>query len=360
MYFSMKNLDDLRQGIDDIDNKILELLNERAKLAMQVGEIKKKDGAPLYVPSREKKIYDRLIATNPGPFPNNALRSVFREIISASLSLEEVQKIAFLGPEGTFTNLAGIKHFGLSASLIPARSIPDVFDEVEKGRCDFGVIPIENSLEGVVNHTLDMFMDSNLKICGEIFIEVSHHIMNKTGKVEDIKRIYSHPHAIAQCRNWLNKNVPDIPIIEVESTAKAAELASHDTSIGALASEMAEIHYGLKIVENNVEDSANNYTRFLIIGNFEPDMTGNDKTSLLFSIKHSSGSLYEALKSFADAKINMTKIESRPSKRKAWEYVFYVDVDGHIKNNKIKDAVEKFSSNVAFLKILGSYPKGEK
>lgn len=356
----MKNLDDLRQGIDDIDNTILDLLNKRAGLAMEVGEIKQLENKPLYVPSREKKIYERLTAANPGPFPNHALKSVFREIISASLSLEKVQKIAYLGPKGTFTHLAGIKHFGLSASLSPARSIPDVFDEVEKGRSDYGVIPIENSLEGVVNHTLDMFMDSNLNICGEIFIEVSHHLMNKTGQIKDIKRIYSHPHAIAQCRNWLQKNMPEVPVIEVESTAKAAEMAADDDSIAALASEMAEIQYNLRIVENNVEDSANNFTRFLIIGNFEPIVTGSDKTSILFSIQHSSGSLYDALKSFAEANINMTKIESRPSKRKAWEYVFYVDIDGHIQDKDIETAVNGFASNIAFLKILGSYPKGEK
>lgn len=356
----MKNLDDLRQGIDDIDNHIMDLLNKRASLAMEVGEIKQKENKPLYVPSREKKIYNRLTANNSGPFPNDAVKSVFREIISASLSLEKVQKIAYLGPKGTFTHLAGIKHFGLSASLSPARSIPDVFDEVEKGRSDFGIIPIENSLEGVVNHTLDMFMDTNLNICGEIFIEVSHHLMNKSGKLENVERIYSHPHAIAQCRSWLQKNTIDIPVIEVESTAKAAELAASDESIAAIASEMAEIQYNLRIVANNVEDSANNFTRFLIIGDFEPAVTNGDKTSLLFSIEHSSGSLYEALKSFAEADINMTKIESRPSKRKAWEYVFYVDIDGHIQDKEIENAVNGFAKNIAFFKILGSYPKGEK
>lgn len=356
----MKNIDDYRKKIDEIDDTILKLLNERADCVIQVGKIKQSLNKPLYVPSREKAIYERLKTLNTGPFPNDSLRSVFREIISASLSLEEVQKIAYLGPQGTFTNLAGTKHFGLSAKLIPSGSIPEVFEDVEKKRCDYGIIPIENSLEGVVNHTLDMFMNSNLKICGEVFLEVSHHLMNKTGKLQDIRRIYSHPHAIAQCRKWLSKNASDIHIVEVESTAKAAEVASKDEAAAAIASEMSEIVYGLRIVHKNIEDFTNNYTRFLIIGNFEPEITGKDKTSLVFSVTHRSGSLFDALKSFAENNINMTKIESRPSKLKAWEYVFYVDIDGHYSDAKIKTAIDKFSENVSFFKILGSYPKGEK
>lgn len=311
-------------------------------------------------PQGKKKIYERLRAINPGPFPNDALRNVFREIISASLSLEEVQKVAYLGPDGTFTHLAAIKHFGLSVKPIPCRSIPEVFEDVEKRRCDYGVVPIENSLEGVVNHTLDMFSQSNLKICGEIFLEVAHHLMNKTGRLEDVKRIYSHPHAIAQCRKWLSENLPNIPIIEVESTAKAAEIASTDETIAAISSEMAELKYNLKIIYRNIEDMSNNFTRFLVIGNFEPEPTGNDKTSILFSVTHRAGSLFQALRIFAEEEINMTKIESRPSKLKAWEYIFYVDIDGHAKSGKIKKALEKFSESVSFMKILGSYPKGVK
>ncbi|TYB32935.1 MAG: prephenate dehydratase [Flexistipes sinusarabici] len=356
----MKRLDELRQNIDAIDDEILQLLNKRAEYVIEVGKIKQKSNRPLYVPSREKAIYDRLVKKNPGPFPPNALRSVFREIISASLSLEEVQKISYLGPEGTFTHLAGIKHFGLSSKMISARSIPEVFEDVEKKRADYGVIPIENSLEGVVNHTLDMFMDSDLNICGEIFIEVNHNLMNKSGVFEDIKRIYSHPHAIAQCRNWLNNNVPHIQVFEVESTAKAAEMASKDSSAAAIGSEMAEIVYSLKVVHRGIEDFANNFTRFLIIGDVKPEKTGNDKTSLVFSVTHEAGSLYSALKAFADSDINMTKIESRPSKLKTWEYVFYVDIDGHISDPMIKKAIDSFAWHVSFFKILGSYPKGEK
>ncbi|MGA1862097.1 prephenate dehydratase [Deferribacter thermophilus] len=356
----MDRLNDLRKEIDKIDEQILKLLNERAKLVIEIGKIKKEQNKPLYVPSREKAIYERLKNINTGPFPDEYIKNVFREIISASLSLEEVQKIAYLGPEGTFTHLAGIKHFGLAAKLIPLSNISDVFEYVEKKRCAYGVIPIENSLEGVVNHTLDMFMDSTLKICGEIFLEVSHHLMNLSGKFEDIRKIYSHPHAIAQCRKWLSKNARNITIVEVESTAKAAEIAKGDASVAAIASEMAEIQYGLKIVEKSIEDYTNNYTRFLVIGFNEPAKTGNDKTSIMFSLAHKAGSLYNALKAFAEENINMTKIESRPSKRKAWEYIFYVDIDGHIDDEPVKKALENFSKNVNMLKILGSYPKGEK
>ncbi|WP_022852250.1 prephenate dehydratase [Limisalsivibrio acetivorans] len=356
----MKELEKYRQEIDRLDGEILKLLNERAKQAIEVGEIKKKAGKPLYVPSRERKVYERLKEMNTGPLPNEAIRRVYREVISASLSLEEVQKVGYLGPEGTFTNLAAIKNFGLSAELVPVRSIPEVFDSVERGRLDYGIIPIENSLEGVVNHTLDMFVDSSLRICGEVFIEVSHHLMSQSGKIKDIKKIYSHSHAIAQCRKWLGENLNDIPVYEVNSTAKAAEMAANDPECAAIASEMAEMLYNLRIVERSIEDSSNNFTRFLIIGDFDPQATGNDKTSIVFSVAHQPGALYTALHEFAEHNISMTKIESRPSRKKAWEYVFYVDIDGHKDEEPVKGVLANFNTNVQYMKVLGSYPKGEK
>ncbi|MGE4318381.1 MAG: prephenate dehydratase [Deferribacterales bacterium] len=356
----MEELDKHRHNIDDIDQKILELLNKRAKEAMSIGEIKKAAGEPLYVPSREKKIFERLTGMNSGPFPNDALRSVYREIISASLSLEEVQKVGYFGPEGTFTNMAAIKQFGLSATLVPVRNIPEVFDSVERGRLAFGVVPVENSLEGVVNHTLDTFTTSNLKICGEIYLEISHNLMSKTGKMDGIKEIYSHYQALGQCRKWLAQNCPDIPVHEIDSTAKAAELAAKDETIAAISGEAAQLKYGLRVVEKSIEDNPNNFTRFLLIGSYEPLPTGNDKTSIVFSVAHRAGSLYEALSVLAKENINMTKIESRPSRQKAWEYVFFVDVEGHIADNKIKTAIDGLSEHTAFLKVLGSYPKGEK
>lgn len=356
----MKELDTHRINIDNIDQEILALLNRRAQEAMAIGEIKKAEGQPLYVPSRERKIFERLTSINKGPFPNDALKSVFREIISASLSLEEVQKVGYFGPEGTFTNLAAIKHFGLSAELVPVRTIPEIFDNVERGRLGFGIVPVENSLEGVVNHTLDTFVTSNLKISGEIFLEVSHHLMNKSGNMADIQRIFSHTQALGQCRKWLAENCPGIPIQEVDSTARAAEMASHDDTVAAIASEMAVIKYSLRFVEKSIEDNSSNFTRFLIIGDFEPLPTGNDKTSIVFAAAHRAGSLYEVLSIFAKKGINMTKIESRPSRQKAWEYVFFVDLDGHKEDGPIKEALAELADYTAFVKVLGSYPKGEK
>lgn len=356
----MKELEPHRINIDNIDEEILDLLNRRAKEAMAIGEIKKSEGQPLYVPSRERKIFERLTALNEGPFPNDALRGVFREIISASLSLEEVQKVGYLGPEGTFTNLAALKQFGLSAELVPVRTIPEVFDNVERGRLGFGIVPVENSLEGVVNHTLDTFVTSHLKISGEIFIEVNHNLMNKSGKAHDIERIYSHTQALGQCRKWLAENMPGTPVHEVDSTAKAAEIASQDEGAAAIASEMAVMKYSLRHVEKSIEDNSSNFTRFLIIGDFEPLPTGNDKTSIVFAAAHRAGSLYEVLAVFAKNKINMTKIESRPSRQKAWEYVFFVDLDGHKDDEKVKEALNDLVEHTAFVKVLGSFPKGDK
>ena len=358
--FGMEELSFYREKIDEIDAEILRLLNERAKHVISVGEIKKKNGSPLWVPARELAIFERLKNINTGPLPVSAIKPIFREIISASLSLEEVQKVAYLGPEGTFTNLAGIKHFGLSAKLIPVRTIPEVFEGVDKGRFACGIIPVENSLEGVVNHTLDMFMNSGLVIMGEIYVEIIQNLMSLTGRMEDISAVYSHPNAIGQCRQWLSKHIPDIPVFEIESTARAAEMAKNDETIAAIGSETAEIVYNLKVIERGIEDGIGNFTRFLIIGKTPTDPTGKDKTSLMFAVSHTSGALYRALEVFSRGGINMTKLESRPSKIKAWEYLFYTDIEGHKDAEPIKSVLAEFGKNVPLMKILGSYPKGDK
>ncbi|MBQ3034100.1 MAG: prephenate dehydratase [Deferribacterales bacterium] len=356
----MRELSFYRQKIDEIDEEILRLLNERAKNVIAVGEIKKKNNAPIWVPSREQAIFDRLKKLNTGPFPSASIRPIFREIISASLSLEEVQKVGYLGPEGTFTNLAGIKHFGLSAKLVPVRTIPEVFEGVDKGRFVCGVIPVENSLEGVVNHTLDMFMNTNIVIMGEIYVEIVQNLMSATGNISDIKAVYSHPNAIGQCRGWLAKHLPDVPVYEVESTAKASEMAKSNESIASIGSEMSEIVYNLKVVERGIEDGSGNFTRFLIIGKTPTLPTGNDKTSLMFAVSHTSGALCRAIEIFSKGNINMTKLESRPSKIKAWEYLFYTDIDGHKDSDDVKAVLKDFENTVPLMKILGSYPKGEK
>ncbi|MFH1626244.1 MAG: prephenate dehydratase [Pseudomonadota bacterium] len=350
-------LEGLRAGVDAIDAKILELLNERAELAIKIAETKIKHKMDFYAPDREFKIYERLTKINKGPFPSEAIRPVFREIISASLSLEQPIKIAYLGPKATFTHLACIHHFGLSADFIQKRNVPEIFDEVERDGVNFGVVPIENSTEGVVSNTLDMFVDSNLKICAEILLEISHHLMSKTGNIEDIEKVYSHPHAIAQCRNWLENNLPNIPVLDVASTAVAAQNAADDPSVAAIASEFAATLYDLRIVKRKVEDNINNFTRFLVIGKKEPEKRGNDKTSIMFSVKDEVGALHRMLEPFARNDINLTKIESRPLKKKAWEYIFFLDMEGHVSDENVKNALEELRKNSLFLKILGSYPR---
>lgn len=353
----LESIAQLRGEIDRIDEKILDLLNKRAKVVISVGRLKKKKNADFYTPSRETEIYLRLERINKGPFPNDSLRVVFREIISASLALEGPLKVAYLGPKATFTHLACIQQFGFSAAYTPVNSIKEVFSEVERGRADYGVVPIENSTEGVVNHTLDMFIDTPLKIYGEIMQEVSHHLLSKTGKISDIKRLYSHPHAIAQCKGWLEENLPGVPITEVYSTAKAAEICIEDPTAAAIASELAAKLYGLEIAKKRIEDNINNSTRFLVISKKSSERTGRDKTSIMFSVKDRVGALYDILRPFSQNDINLTKIESRPSRKKVWEYIFFVDLEGHNDDKKVRMALNELKEHTIFLKVLGSYEK---
>lgn len=353
-----KDLQQHRKEIDRLDDEILRLLNERSKNVIEIGKLKKQTDAEanLHTPRREAEIVERLTRQNPGPFPNDAICSVYREIMSASLSLEGPQKVAYLGPRATFTHLAAVQKFGASAQYVAVTSIKDVFDEVERSRANFGVVPIENSTEGVVNHTLDMFIDSNLLIYGEVLQEVSHYLLSKADRLEDVKKLYSHTHAIAQCRNWLETNLPNVAIVEVASTARAAELCADDPSVAAIASELAGQLYGLKVLKSRIEDNINNFTRFLILSQKPPEKTGRDKTSVMISVKDRVGALYDLLRPFASHGINMTKIESRPSRRKAWEYLFFVDVEGHAEEERVKKALEEVKARCLFQKILGSYP----
>jgi chorismate mutase/prephenate dehydratase len=354
----MKELEKLRREIDQIDNEILKLLNKRAEVVIGIAHIKRNEKAKFYSPEREREILERLTALNKGPFPHETLKVIYREILSASLSLEEPLKVAFFGPLATFTHLAAFRHFGSSASFMPVESIRDVFDAVEAGKAGFGVVPVENSNEGVVSYTLDMFMDYDLKVSAEVMLEISHNLLSKSGDKAKIKKIYSNPQAAAQCRRWLELNLPGVPILESTSTAKAAELASVDDEAAAIASELAAKIYDLRFFEKNIEDIKHNYTRFLVISKEFPPKTGRDKTSIMFSIKDRPGALYDILSPFKRAKINLTKIESRPSKRKAWEYIFFVDMEGHIDDKKVRKAVDTMKENCLYVKILGSYPHG--
>lgn len=347
-----------RKEIDRLDDEILRILNERSHYVIQIGKLKKQRDAQahLHTPGRESEIVERLTQQNPGPFPSSAIRPVYREIMSASLSLEGSQTVAYLGPQATFTHLAALHKFGESAQYIPVDSIKNVFDEVERGRARFGVVPVENSTEGVVNHTLDLLVDSPLLIYGEVRQEISHHFLSKGNHLSQIKTVYSHPHAIAQCRNWLETNLPSVSVVEEPSTARAAERCVNDLTAGAIASELAAHIYGLTILQARIEDNIKNFTRFLILSQREADRTGKDKTSIIVSAKDRVGALYDLIRPFSSHGINMTKIESRPTRRKVWEYHFFMDLEGHRDDDRLKKALEEVKGRCMFLKVLGSYP----
>ncbi len=347
----------LRERIDQTDRKILELLNVRAEIAREVGSVKKEHDLRVYVPEREAEIIQRLSSMNRGPFPPEGVATIFREIISASISLEKPMRVSFLGPKATFTQMACIKQFGESADLVPMINVTEVFESVERKDCEFGVVPIENSTEGVVSNTLDMFVEFNQSIIGEIMLEISHSLLSVTGDISHIETVYSHPHAIAQCRHWLEKNLKKAKVLHVESTARAAELASEDPSAAAVAAEGAGKLYGLRIIKKNIQDNVYNLTRFIIIGKMHPGRTGKDKTSIIFSVKDEVGALFKILEPFSKTGINLTKIESRPVKKRAWEYLFFLDMEGHIKDEKVKNALDGMRVFCAYFKILGSYPR---
>jgi len=352
------SIEEIRRRIDEIDENIIRLLNERAQAAIEIGKIKEQENAHIYAPAREQQIIDRLCVKNDGPLTSEALKSIYKEIISATRSLEKPLTVIYLGPRATFTHLAAQQKFGGSTSYVPARTISDVFIGVQKRRADYGVVPIENSTEGIVSYTLDMFMDSDLTIFSEIMLEVCENLMSKS-PLSKVTKIYSHPQALGQCRRWLEANAAHAELIATSSTSQAAELAEKDPTAAAIANELAAEIYHLDILVRRIEDSPNNYTRFLIIGHSTAGRSGRDKTSIMFSIRHRVGALSEILKTFASHKINLTRIESRPSRQRAWEYVFFVDLEGHIEDPNVSQALDEASSNCIFLKVLGSYPSGE-
>lgn len=358
----MKNnkLKELREKIDKIDTQIVGLLKERIEIAKKIGKLKENIGYESFDLLREKEILNKILEINKKIFPEDALKVIYSEIIKACRSVQQKIKVAYLGPEATFSHIAALNYFGTSAELVPVETIIDVFEEVSSERVNFGVVPIENSIEGVVATTLDAIYEYGLKVCGEIYESISHHLMNQTGKIEDIKKIFSHPQVIAQCRKWLRKKLPSVPIETVPSTALAAKWSAVDESVGAIASLVAAKLYHLQIVAKNIEDIKGNSTRFWIIGKTEVPPTGNDKTSLLFSVADRPGALFDVLKCFAVRKINLTKIESRPSKDEPWKYVFFLDCEGHIKDENINSCLEEMQNYCLQVIWLGSYPKGQK
>ncbi len=352
------SLQEHRQAIDRLDKKIVTLLNERTKHVLEIGAIKIKGGEEIYVPHRELAVLERVCKVNEGPITNDSLRAIYREIMSSALSLEKTMTIAYFGPEATFTHQAAIRKFGSSLNYTPHKTITDVFTEVAKGRADYGVVPIENSTEGVVTHTLDMFVDSALKIVAQIVLPIQQCLIGNT-PVHDIKRVYSHPQAIAQCRQYIQTHLLHSEVVETSSTTRAAELAGREPNTAAIASALAAERYGLKILEKDIQDSSSNATRFFVLGRQCPVPTGRDRTSLMLSIAHKVGALHKALAIFSKYQLNMTRIESRPNKRKAWEYFFFVDCDGHYDDKKVALALKQLHKVCNFVKVLGSYPNGE-
>lgn len=351
-----ESVDALRKKIDQVDSRIVALLNERASLALEIGHQKNRTGRPVYVASRERAVYRRISAVNPGPLPAASVHAVYREVLSACRGMEARMKVAFFGPEATFTHMAAKRHFGSAVDYSPEPTIDDVFRSVSAGNVDYGVVPIENSTEGVVTHTLDLLQDADVRICGEVSVDIELCLLSRSGRAKDIRRILSHSHALGQCRRWLAAHHPGAAVEEVSSTAQAAKEACADRTAAAVSSRLAGEVYGLKVVEANIADNQDNITRFFVIGDDPPSATGQDKTSIVFAAKDRVGMLHDMLAPFAEDRINLTKIESRPSRRKAWEYVFFIDFRGHQKERRVKRALDRLAENCVFFKVLGSYP----
>lgn len=354
-----KKLRELRAQIDGVDAELLELISKRAHLAQDVARVKHTEGdnSSFYRPEREAQILRRVMSDNNGPLPQEEMARLFREIMSACLALEQPLKIAYLGPEGTFTQLAALKHFGHSVSTESLGSIDQVFREVEAGACHYGVVPIENSIEGVVNHTLDMLIDSPLQISGEVELRIHHHLLGKQDDRKKIKRVYSHQQSLAQCRRWLDDNLLHAERVAVSSNAEAAKRASGEADSVAIAGEAAAEIYALDYLARNIEDHPDNTTRFLVIGRYDTPPSGDDKTSLLVSGPNRSGLLFDLIKPLAGNGINMTRLESRPSRQGLWDYVFFIDILGHADDPAIAAAIKDLAGKAGVLKVLGSYPR---
>lgn len=349
-------LESLRAAIDGVDNRILDLLRERAELVDQVGKIKEQSGESYYAPEREEALLQRLVAANRSPLPESSLRAIYREILSSMRALEQTINVAYLGPRTTFSHQAAVTHFGHAVHFQPERTIGEVFEAVERGRAHYGVVPIENSQEGSVNATLDRFMDTDLKICAQVFLPVELNLLG-AGPLEKVRKIYSHPQPFGQCRRWLAERLPSAECIEVSSTARAAELAAAEKDAAAIAGSMAGEEFGLPVLASSIQDAASNVTRFFVVGKKSARPSGRDKTSAMFAVKDQPGALAKALEPFEKAGISLTRIESRPSKRQAWEYYFFADFSGHAEDPAVARALGELSEVCAFTRILGSYPE---
>lgn len=351
-------LDALRKQIDSIDSDLQQLINQRASLASAVRKAKGQGGSSIdfYRPEREAQVLRAICQRNQGPLSDEEMIRLFREIMSSCLAQQDPLKIAFLGPEGTFSQSACYKHFGHAIRSLPLNTIEDVFTEVENGNADFGVVPVENSTEGAVNNTLDMFIASPLKICGEIELTIHQNLLSQAGSLQQIERVYSHRQSLAQCRGWLRQNLPKAEKIAVASNAEAAKRVQHAPDAAAIASRDAADIYKLQVMHSNIEDRADNTTRFLVIGKHILKASGHDKTSLLMSNQDQPGALYHLIQPLAESGITMTRIESRPSRQGKWDYVFFIDVEGHVEDDNLDSALKQLKPGTTLLKVLGSYP----
>jgi chorismate mutase/prephenate dehydratase len=350
------DLGDWRSRINNIDNQILTLLNQRAEAALQIGDLKRRQEAPSYVPEREAEVVRGLTTAGGGPLPAEAITAVWREILSACRALEAPLTVAYLAPPGTFTHQAARERFGDAADYHGSRTIAETFDDVERGRAQFGVVPVENSTDGAVNVTHDRLVDTDVQICGELTLEISQHLLSRAADLADVKRVLSHPQGLGQCRAWLAEHLPEVPQEETASTAGAVELAAADPGIAAIASDLAGRLYGVPILRRRIEDNRHNATRFLVLGRRASGPSGRDKTSILFAMPNQPGALYRILEPFARSGLNLTKIESRPAKRMPWEFVMFVDFEGHRETPVVAAALSEAAERTVYLKVLGSYP----
>ncbi len=353
-----KEIKELRKKIDAIDKELITILRQRTNLSLKIGQIKRKNGKAIFDPGREEVIIDALKKKVKGPITPAMLEEIYSTIFSISRSLQEKEKVTYLGPEGTYSHQAADKVFRYDATLLPMPTIEDVFQEVSASRADLGVVPVENSTEGMVTQTLDLIASSSVYISKEVMLPIRNALLGK-GSVDQIKKVYSHPQPIAQCRHWLRENLPNVTIIETTSTADAALMAKKDKTCAAIASEYTGQLYGLKILVSNINDYPNNITRFWIISKYTASPSKRDKTSFIITLDNAPGSLYKALGAFAKQSINLTKIESRPSKKNTWEYIFFVDIQGNLKDKSVKQAVAELKAYTRDIIILGSYPEGE-
>ena len=350
-------IEQLRVQIDEVDREIVERLNRRAKLALEIGEVKKGTGKAVFDPAREKRVTARVLATSDGPFPPRTLAFIYREIIGACRSLEEPTRVAYLGPEATFTHAAALKKFGTSAVYLPQSDMADIFREVDRGNAAYGVVPVENSIEGAVTSTLDLFPDSDVLIVGEIYLEVVQNLLTREGALDEIDVVYSHPHALAQCRGWLRKNMPHARVETVSSTGEAARLVAEHSRSAAIGSIGAAELYGLHVLARSIEDNAVNVTRFIVISREPLPVTEAPKTSILLGLKDEPGILFKILQPLAEAGVNMSKIESRPLKRRPWEYRFFIDIEGDPAREPLSSALAQMEPAATEMRILGTYEK---